>query len=451
MKPCSFLLCVTIAILSVMPISGAGRAQENWPSFRGKYAAGVAEGQNLPERWNGARGVNIKWKTRIAGLAHSSPIVWRDRVFVTTAISSRGDGQFRHGLYGDGDASDDRSIHKWKLYALERQSGKLLWEKTAYEGAPREKRHIKSSYANSTPATDGRYVIAFFGSQGLYAFDLDGRLIWKKDLGVLNLGAYDAPDYEWGTASSPTIYKDLVIVQCDTQNESFLLAADIKTGKTVWKTMREELPSWGTPTIYPGKNRVELITNASNFIRGYDPSTGKELWRLGGSSKITAPTPIFSDDLIVVASGRRPEAPIFVIRAGASGDITLSKGQTSSKDIAWSKQGRGPYMPTPLIYRGHLYVLANQGILDCYDLKTGQEIYRQRIPHQGGGLSASPVAADGRIYLPSEDGDIFVVKAGPQFELLATNPMGELLMATPAISSGMMFVRTQHHVFAISQ
>ncbi len=451
MKRILFLPCVITPLCFWLAVADDDRREENWPSFRGRHASGISEGQNLPDHWDGEKGVNIKWKTKIPGLAHSSPVVWANRIFVTTALSSRGEATFRHGLYGDGDASDDRSVHQWKVYALDKTSGKILWEKTAYEGAPREKRHIKATYANSTPATDGRYVIAFFGSQGLYAFDLNGRLIWKKDLGVLNAGAYDAPDYEWGTASSPIIYQDRVIVQCDTQNESFLLAADIKTGKTVWKTMREELPSWGTPTIYPGKDRVELITNASNFIRGYDPATGQELWRLGGSSKITAPTPIFSNDLIVVASGRRPEAPIFVIRAGATGDITLGSEQTSSRHIAWSKQKRGSYMPTPLIYGEHLYMLANQGLFDCYDLKSGAEIYRERISHLGGGFSASPVAADGKIYLPSEDGQIFVVKTGPKFELFAANPMSELLMATPAISAGMMFVRAQRHLFAIGR
>ena len=187
--------------------------------------------------------------------------VWRIQVrssgaiayYVTTAISSKGGDSFRKGLYGDGDASDDRSSQQWKLYAVDKNTGRIIWDRIAYEGVPREKRHIKASYANATPATDGRYVIAFFGSQGLYAFDVKGRAIWKKDLGVLNAGAYDLPDYEWGTASSPIIYKDLVIVQCDTQKGSFLLAADIKTGKTVWKTDREELPSWGTPNIFSGK------------------------------------------------------------------------------------------------------------------------------------------------------------------------------------------------------
>lgn len=444
-------LTITLSILLLIPSTFLGQSKDNWPSFRGLHASGIAEHQNLPDRWDTEKHTNIKWKTRIPGLAHSSPVVWGDRVFVTTAVSSRGKDSFRKGLYGDGDASDDRSPQQWKVFALDRVSGKILWERTAYEGVPREKRHIKATYANSTPATDGRYVVAFFGSQGLYGYDLKGKLIWKKDLGVLNAGAYDAPDYEWGTASSPIIYKNLVIVQCDTQGEDFLVAADIKTGKTVWKTTRDEIPSWGTPTIYPGASRVELVTNASNFIRGYDPMTGKELWRLGGSSKITAPTPIFSDGLIVVASGRRPEAPIFVIRAGASGDITLPQGESSSQQIAWSKQARGSYMPTPLIYGNYLYVLANQGVLDCYDLKTGAEVYRQRIPHQGSGFSASPVAADGKLYLSSEDGDVFVVKAGPEFELMATNHMGESLMATPAIAARLMFLRTQNHVIAIGR
>lgn len=265
------------------------------------------------------------------------------------------------------------------------------------------------------------------------------------------MGAYDVPDYEWGPASSPIIYKDLVIVQCDQQKGSFLTAVDIKTGRTIWNTQREELPSWGTPTIFPGKDRVELVTNGANFIRGYDPETGRELWRLGGSSKITAPTPVFSGDLIVVASGRRPEMPIFVIRAGASGDISLKEGETTNKYVVWARQKSGPYMPTPLIYQNYLYILRNQGILACYDLLRGEEIYVERIPHQGSGFSGSPVASDGKIYLPGEDGDIFVIRAGSKFELLGKNSMGQLLMSTPAISDGMMFVRAQYDLFAIGR
>jgi len=442
-------IVLTVTMLLAVPV--VAQKAINWPSFRGAYATGIAENQNLPETWDGEKGVNIKWKTRIPGLAHSSPVVWADRVFVTTAISSRANATFKPGLYGDGDASDDRAPHEWKLMCLDKRTGKVLWDRVAYQGVPLEKRHIKSTYANATPATDGRYVVAFFGSQGLYAYDLTGRLIWKQQLGRLNAGAYDIPSYEWGTASSPIIFKDLVIVQCDQQQGSFIQAFDIRSGKSVWKTAREELPSWCTPTIYPGKNRTELITNAPNFIRGYDPSNGKELWRLGGSSKITAPTPVFDGDYIVVASGRRPEMPLFVIRAGATGDITLPEGKTSSQHVLWSRQRVGPYMPTPLIYRGYLYILRNQGILSCYELASGEEKYTERIPHQGSGFSGSPVAADGKIYLPSEDGDIFVVTAGPSFRLAGKNPVGQLLMATPAISDGIMFVRAEHELFAIGR
>jgi len=444
---------IFILNLSLMAYAGDEKSKTTdatWPSFRGRYASGVADGQNLPDQWNGENGANIKWKTPIPGLAHSSPIVWGKRIFVTTAISSAGDHSFKHGLYGEGTASEDRSVHHWRVYCLDKTSGEIIWDGLAAESVPKDKRHIKATYANSTPATNGKIVVAFFGSEGLFAFNADGTLLWKKDLGRLNVGAYDLPDYEWGTASSPIIYRDLVIVQCDTQGEDFLIALDTKTGKTVWKTQRDELPGWGTPTIYPGK-RVELITNASNLIQGYDPLTGKELWRLGGSSKITAPTPIFKDDLIIVASGRRPVKPIFAIRAGASGDITLTEEQTSNDFIAWSKRGRGPYMPTPIIYGDYLYSLNNNGVLDCYDLQTGEEKYRQRIQHTGSGFSASPVAADGKIYLTGEDGDIFVIRAGPEYELIAKNEIGELVMATPALSEGMMYVRAKEHLFAIGR
>ncbi|QQS48528.1 MAG: PQQ-binding-like beta-propeller repeat protein [Acidobacteriota bacterium] len=426
-----------------------GSAAGSWPSFRGPQASGIASGQNLPEYWNGKTGEHILWKTPIPGLGHSSPVVWGDRVFVTTAVSSDRQASFRPGLYGDGDASKDRSHHRWMIHAIDKKTGKIVWERTAFEGEPVDKRHIKSTYASSTPATDGRIVVAWFGSQGVYACDVKGNFLWKVDLGRMDLGAYDIPTYEWGPASSPVIWNDLVILQCDTQADSFILALKAATGEIAWKTERDELPSWGTPTVATTPAGPELVTNASNFIRGYDPGTGKELWRLGRSSKITAPTPVYSDGLFVVASGRAPERPIFVIRPGSRGDLTLEEGQTSSKSIVWSRSGRGSYMPTPLIYEGILYVLANNGVFDAYDLKTGEEIYRQRLENVGSGFSASPVAADGRIYLSSEDGDIIVIEAGRKFRQIAVNPMGELLMATPAISEGVMYVRSAGSLFAI--
>ena len=426
-------------------------ANGSWPSFRGPGASGIAAGQNLPEKWHAKTGENILWKTRIPGLAHSSPVVWGDRIFVASAVSSRGAATFKPGLYGDGDASDDRSPHKFVLYALDKRTGKTVWERVAIERAPGNKRHIKSTYASASPATDGRIVVAWFGSEGVHAYDVNGQPLWKVDLGRVDMGAYDIPAVEWGPASSPIIWKDLVIVQVDTQADSFLLALDAATGKTVWKTDRQEIPSWGTPTVIATPAGDELVTNASNHIRGYDPRTGEELWRLGGSSKITAPTPFGAEGSIVVASGRGPERPIFVIRPGARGDITLAKDQTSNASVVWSKTGRGSYMPTPLAHDGILYVLANNGVLDAYDLKTGQEIYRQRLDPVGSGFSASPVLADGRIYLSSEDGEIIVVAAGREFNALGVNSMGDLLMATPAISDGVMYVRSASTLFAVGR
>lgn len=422
-----------------------------WPSFRGPQASGIAEKQNLPDHWDVKTGENILWKTAIPGLAHSSPVVWGNRIFVTSAVSSDPKATFKPGLYGDGDASKDRSQQRWIVYAIDKRTGKISWERVAYQGEPIDKRHIKSTYANSTPATDGRIVVAWFGSQGVYSYGIDGRLLWKVDLGRLDLGAYDIPTYEWGPASSPIIWNNLVILQCDTQTDSFLLALDAATGKTVWKTDRDELPSWGTPTIATTENGPVLVTNASNFIRAYDPRTGKELWRLGGSSKITAPTPIFSEGLLVVASGRGPERPIFVVKPFALGDITLPAGKTTSEQIVWSKTGRGSYMPTPLAYKGILYVLANNGTFDAYNLKTGAELYRQRLPTIGSGFSASPIAADGKIYLSNEDGEVLIVAAGEEFNHLGTNSLGELLMATPALSDGVMYVRSSASLFAIGR
>ena len=423
----------------------------SWPSFRGTEASGVADGQRLPDRWDGRAGRNILWRTSIPGLAHSSPVVWGQLVFVTTAVSSDPRATFKPGLYGDGDASEDRSTHRWMIVALDKRSGKIRWQRVAFEGQPLNKRHIKSTYASATPVTDGRIVVAWFGSQGVYAYDVDGNFRWKVDLGRVDMGAYDIPTYEWGPASSPIIWNGLVILQCDTQADSFLLALDAESGEIVWKTERDELPSWGTPTVATTSAGAELVTNASNFIRGYDPRSGKELWRVGPSSKITAPTPVASGDMFVVASGRAPERPIFVVRAGARGDLTLPVGRSQSASIVWSRMGRGSYMPTPLIYKGILYVLANNGVFDAYDLRSGEELYRQRLPLIGSGFSASPIAADDKIYLSNEDGEMLVLAAGPKYAHLATNSMGELLMATPALSEGVMYVRSSASVFAVGR
>ena len=432
-------LCLCLCLSAIANAQKA--TTQNWPSFRGANASGVADGVPTPVSWDATKSVNILWKTAIPGLAHSSPVVWGDRVYVTTAVSSKGNEYFRHGLYGDVDSDKDTSPHTWHVYGLDKRSGKIIWDKVACEGVPKIKRHIKATHASSTPATDGKHVVAFFGSEGLYCYDVNGKLLWKQDLGVLDSGWFYDPDYQWGTASSPIIYKNMVIVQCDVQKNSFIAAYDINNGKRLWMTPREEIPSWGTPTIYEGKSRVELITNATRAVRSYDPATGKELWKFSGNPEVTATTPVVGHDLIFICNGYRPNQPIYAVRPGATGDISLKDGKTSNEFIAWSYQRGGTYMPTPIVYGEYVYLCNNNGVLSCYNAKTGERIYQQRIGDKGGAYSASPVAADGKLYLASEDGDVFVVKAGPKYEL----------MATPAISDGMIFVRGRNSVFCIAE
>ncbi len=454
----AFALATTFVLIAgatsaTSPISAS--SNDTWPQFRGTQASGLAADQEPPTSWNVETGDNVAWKIAIPGLSHSSPIVWshgdRTTVYVTSAVSKQADASFKHGLYGEGTASDDRSQHRFVLVAVDAQSGEVQWETTLHRGVPLEKRHIKATYANQTPATNGEVIVAFFGSEGLYGVDMEGRILWKAEVGHLDVGAYDAPTYEWGSASSPIIYKDLAIVQCDTQGEDFVLAVDLKTGKQRWRTARDEQPSWGTPTAFPATadHPAVLVANGSNFIVGYDPETGLERWRLGGSSNITTPTPIAAgDDLMVIASGRRPNKPIYVVKRGAKGDLTLPEGKTSSESVVWSSTGKGPYMPTPVVVGERLFVLQNQGILDAYTLSAGEEVYRQRLRHQGGGFSGSPVVAGEMMYLPGEDGDVFVVQTAGEYREIAVNAIGERLMSTPAIANDTLFVKGERHLFA---
>ena len=424
---------------------------QNWPQFRGPGATGVVEGRPAAVKWDAEKSVNTRWKTAIPGLAHSSPVVWGNKVFVTTAVTTGAKDETRYGLYGDVAPVKDDPKHTWKVYALDKMTGRILWERVAYEGLPKVKRHPKSTHSDSTPTTDGKYLVALFGSHGLYAYNLDGKLLWKQDIGLLDSGWFYDPDYQWEHGSSPIIYKDLVIVQADVQKDSFIAAYSLKNGKLIWKTPREEISSWGTPTIYEGKTRAELITNGSKAIRGYDPATGRELWRLTPNSEITTPTPFVARDLIFITSGYAPIQPIYAIRPGATGDISLKDGKDSNNFIAWSKQRGGPYMPTPVVYGDLLYICSNQGVVTAYNADSGERLYQERLGGKGGAFTASPVASDGKIYLSSEDGDVFVVKAGPKYELLATNPVGEVMMASPAISDGLIIVRGLNHIFAFGE
>ncbi len=441
---------LTISLLFLCCLAINAGAQ-NWPQFRGPGAGGVVEGRAAAVNWNVEKSQNTVWKTELPGLGHSSPVVWGNKVFISTAVTSSAKDETRYGLYGDVAPVKDDPKHTWKVYALDKQTGKILWERVAYEGLPKVKRHPKSTHSDSTPATDGKYLVVLFGSHGLYAYNLAGKLLWKQDLGVLDAGWFYDADYQWEYGSSPIIYRDLVIVQADVQKDSFIAAYSLKTGKLAWKTPREEISSWGTPTIYEGKTRAELITNGSKAIRGYDPATGKLLWWLTPNSELTTPTPFVAHDLIFVTSGYAPIQPIYAIKPGAVGDISLKDGKESNTSIAWSKQRGGPYMPTPVVYGDLLYTCSNQGVLTAYDAKSGARIYQERLGGKGGAFTASPVASDGKLYLSSEDGDVFVVKAGPKYELLATNPVGEVMMATPAISDGLLIVRSTKHVFAFGE
>jgi outer membrane protein assembly factor BamB len=431
----------------------------NWPGFRGLSSSGVAAKSHPPITWDVSTGANIAWKTPIPGLAHSSPIVWANRVFVTTAVPAEADAvMFRHGNAANTNvdainrSTRDETLYTWRVYALDRDTGKILWNKTAHEGVPRSQRHVSQTQANSTPATDGTHLVVWLGSEGLYCYDFNGTLLWKKDLGALKSGYVIDPSYEWNTASSPVIYKNSVILQVDLLKDSFIASFDVNTGKEIWRTSRaDEVPSWATPLVYEGPTRTEIVTLAPNYARGYDPATGKELWRLGKHSIYSAPSPIAGPGLFVITSGSGNSVqPIYAIRAGASGDITLKDDEEKNAAVAWSKLRGGAFIPTPLLYDGLLYVTNEGGILASYKIDTGERVYQQRMT-RGGSYSSSAVAADGRLYVASEDGDVIVAKAGPTFEKLAQKQMKEMIMASPAISGNMIIYRTQHHVIAIEE
>jgi outer membrane protein assembly factor BamB len=442
------IILLAVGLASSAKATWQATAGVDWPIFRGPRASGIAEGFATATTWDAESGQGVLWKTPIPGLAHSSPIVWGDRVFVPTAISSA-DNSLRVGLYGDITPVEDDSVHTWKVYALDKRSGEIVWERTAHTGVPRVKRHTKATHASATMATDGAHVIAYFGSEGLYAYTTAGELLWKKDFGVLDAGYYVVPEAQWNVGSSPIIYDGKVILQADVQRDSFIAAFELADGSEVWRTARNDVPTWGTPNVYESDGGSQIVVNGYRHIGAYDADTGAEIWRMEGGGDIPVPTPVFAHELIFITNAHGRGAPIYAIRPSASGDISLAEGESSNRGIAWSTPREGAYMVTPLVYGDYLYNLKNNGALAVYDARSGEQMYQARLG-RGGGFTASPVAADGKVYFSSEDGDIFVVAAGPEFELLATNPMGEVCMATPAISEGLLLFRTVGHVVAIA-
>jgi len=420
-------------------------AEADWPSFRGRQACGVAEGFPLPERFGGD---NLRWKTRIPGLGHSSPAVAGGRVFVTTAVSGRSDASLKVGLYGDIEPVDDSTAHQWKVYCLDKKTGRLVWARNAHEGVPAIQRHPKSTHANSTMAVGQGRAVAFFGSEGLHCYDFDGKLLWSKDFGVLDSGYFQVPEAQWGFASSPVISGDKLILQCDVQKNSFLAALDLASGREIWRTPRQDVPTWSTPTAVEDGEQRQVIVNGYRHAGGYDLETGRELWRLSGGGDIPVPTPVLGHGMVFVTNAHGQLSPIYAIRLAARGDISLAEGQTANKFVAWSYPRGGAYMQTPLVYGDHLYVCRDNGVLSCYEARTGQRTYQERLG-SGGGFSASAVAADGKIYFTSETGEVYVVGASPEFKLLASNSLGEICMATPAISEGVLLFRGQDHLIAL--
>ncbi len=435
----------------VILLLAAGANAQQWPSFRGERAAGIGDGQEPPVTWDAEKGVNVLWRTPIPGLGHSSPAVWGDRLFVTTAVAPDHDPYLRPGLYGESPENPEDWVHHYRVYCLDKRTGQVLWERTATSGKPQVRRHVKSSHATPTPATDGRRVVVSFGSEGLYAFDMEGAPLWKVDLGYLDSGAFDVPEIQWGYGSSPVIHGDRVLVLCDLNNQSFIAALDVETGKELWRELREETPTWGTPTVHEAPGRSQVIVNGYRHRGGYDLETGAELWRMSGGGDIPIPTPVVAHGLAFFSSAHGPRSPIIAVRLEADGDISLAEGETSNEFVAWSQAHRGAYLPTPIVYGDLLYVGNDRGILTAYRARTGEQVYRARLAGRRGAYAASPVAAGGRVYFTNEECDTHVVKAGPEYELLATNSLPGVCLASPAISERMFFVRTSTHVWALGQ
>jgi outer membrane protein assembly factor BamB len=319
-----------------------------------------------------------------------------------------------------------------------------------HKTSPTVRRHLKSSLANATPVTDGTRVVALFGAVGvLAAYDRDGSLLWKRDIGVLDCNDPQAGQAEWGHASSPILHGDRIIVQGDRRKDSFVAAYRLDNGEEVWRVARDETSTWTTPNILRGSAGDELITNG-RIIRAYDPRTGALLWSLGPNSEVIVATPVVGDGVAYLTAGYPPVRPIYAVRPGHRGDLSLPDGSSSSDAVVWSHARGGTYIPTPLLYQGHLYLLNNNGVLSCYRADTGAQVYQTRVGEMGTAFSSSPLAADGRLYLASETGDVYVLRAGPQFELLATNPMDEVVMASPAASDGLLVVRTLGHIVGIA-
>jgi outer membrane protein assembly factor BamB len=400
--------------IELIPVEGEGA--KYWSRWRGPSGQGAVAGTNYVDTWSAT--TNVKWKVAVPGRGHSSPIVWRNHLFLTTAT--------------DGGA-------KMSLLAFDRTNGKLLWQ-TAVPSSGVEHIYWKNSHASATPATDGERVYASFGTHGLAAFDFDGKLIWRQKIG-------DLENYH-GSAGSPVLYKDRVFLYQDhsgtTSTGSFVAAFDAKTGAIIWKKDRAASVGWGTPVVIDAGDRDELVVNGQLTVQAYDPMTGAELWSVGGTTREVIPTPVVGHGLVFCSSGRA--GPTLAIKPGGKGDVTATH-------VAWSSPRGSPFVPSPIIHGDLLYMINDmQSILTVLDAKTGAAVYQDRLGQPTReGFSASPVAVGDKLFFTNDQGQTFVVQAGPTFKLLHVNELGAQVLASPALVDGTWYWRTDKELIAIGR
>ena len=436
----------TTAIGLVFLLLTSAAAKDQWPQFRGAQAGVVADDPNLPERWSDSE--NVVWKTEIPGIGWSSPVVWDDHVFVTAAISAGQEKPPVPGLYDEHDHVKAAASQRWMVYDVDFRTGKVRWQRELKSGDPPLLRHVKNTYASESVVTDGQRVYVYFGSLGLAAaLDLNGRILWTKELGAFNT------QVELGTGASPALFNDRLYVVNDNTTQSFMVALDVKSGNEIWRVHREERGNWSTPFIWQNELRTEIVTSGTVKNRAYDLD-GKLLWELKGMTQLTIPSPFARDGLLYISSGYPGASPrpVYAIRPGASGDISLREGETSNGFVAWYQPLLGTYNTSALVYGGYYYTLLDRGFLLCHDAKTGKQIYgRQRISVDSSWFTASPWAYNGKIFVLSEDGDTYVIQAGPEFKIIGKNSVGDMPLASPAVLRGSVVLRTQSKLYRIAK
>jgi hypothetical protein len=432
---------LTMVVVLVAP---AVLAAQNWPQFRGSQAGVGADHPDLPETWSTTE--NVAWATVLPGLGWSSPVVWGDHVFVTSVVNTGQQEAPKPGFYlGDWPASS--APHRWMVYDLEYDTGRVRWAREVGGAPPSKAKHLKNSYASETPVTDGERVYAYFGNLGLFAFDFSGKPVWSKPLGPFKTRN------NWGTGASPVLHQGRLYVVNDNDEQSFLAAYDARTGSEVWRVAREEGTNWATPFVWQHEARTEIVTSGSDKVRSYDLS-GTLLWELKGMSTISIPTPFERFGMLYLSSGYVGDAlrPVYVIRPGASGDISLKPGETTNPHIAWSSPTAAPYNPTPIVYGDTYYTLFDRGFFTSHDARTGKEGYpRQRVTGEASGFTSSPWAYNGRIFAMSEEGDTYVIQAGPEFKVVGKNSLNEMTLATAAVARGSLFVRTASRLYRLTK